>query len=91
MQSSNDKQHAVELLNRLDAGQLAAVVHLLEVMSDPVARAAASAPLDDEPVTDEDRRRFRQGQDWFQKRGGRGVSMDDVLAGFGLKTKDFNL
>ena len=81
MQSFKDKQHAVELLNRLDAGQLAAVVHLLEVMSDPVARAAAAAPPDDEPVTDEDRRRFREGQDWFRKRGGTGVSMEDVLSG----------
>jgi hypothetical protein len=32
MQTPADKQHAVELLNQLDASQLAAVVQLLEVM-----------------------------------------------------------
>lgn len=32
-----DKQHAVELIGQLDGSQLAAVVHLLEIMVDPVA------------------------------------------------------
>jgi hypothetical protein len=41
-----DKQYAHELLDQLDRGQLAAVVHLLEVMADPVARSLANAPVD---------------------------------------------
>jgi len=75
-----DKQQAHRLLDQLDPGQFAAVSHLLEVMADPVARAVAAAPADDEPVTDEDRRRVRDGRTWFADRG-RGISMEEVIAG----------
>lgn len=68
------------MLDQLDPGQFAAVSHLLEVMADPVARAVAAAPADDEPVTDEDRRRVRDGRTWFADRG-RGISMEEVIAG----------
>jgi hypothetical protein len=73
-----DKQHAVELLARLDESQLAAVVHLLETIIG-----------DNETVTDEDRRRYREGRRAFDN--GKGVSMEDVLAEFGLKPDDFPL
>ncbi len=72
---------AHELLGHLNPSKLAAVVHLLEVMIDD----------DDEPVTDEDRRRFHDGQAWFAQRGEQGIPMEDVLAEFGLKTADFPL
>lgn len=71
---------AHELLGYLDSGQLAAVVHLLEVMID-----------EEEPVTEEDRRRFHEGQAWFAQRGNKGIPMEDVLAEFGLKPEDFPL
>ena len=73
------KQHAHDLIERLDAGKLEAVVRLLEVMIH-----------DDEPVTEEDRRRFREGQDWFAQRG-KGIPMEEVLAEFGLRPEDFPL
>ena len=66
------------------------MVRFLElILMDPVARAVATAPPDDEPVTDEDRRRFHEGQDWFQRHGGKGVPMEEVLLEFGLKPEDF--
>jgi len=71
-----DKQHAHRLLDQLDPGQFAAVSHLLEVMADPVARALAAAPDDDEPVTEEDRRRFLEGKAWFRKRNGPAIFVD---------------
>ena len=83
-----DKQHAHQLLDQLDPGQLAAIGHLLEVMVDPVARAVAAASPDDEPVTEEDRRRFQEGKTWFAKRGGNGIPMDDVLAQIDNKQDD---
>ncbi len=46
----------------LAPNQVVAVRGLLEVMLDPVARAIANAPADDEAVTEEDRRRVREGQ-----------------------------
>ena len=72
---------AQELLGQLGPTKLAAVVQLLEVMVHD----------DDEPVTEEDRRRFHDGQAWFAQRGGKGIPMEDVLTGFGLKPDDFPL
>ena len=74
-----DKAH--ELLGQLNPGKLAAVVHLLEVMVQD----------DEEPVTEEARRRFHQWQTWFADRGGKGIPMEDVLAEFGMKPEDFPL
>jgi len=72
---------AHELLGQLEPNKLAAIVHLLEVMIHD----------DNEPVTEEDRRRFHEGQAWFAKRGGKGIPMDDVLLEFALKPEDFPL
>jgi hypothetical protein len=58
------------------------------MLLDPVAHAVATAPPDDEPVTDQDRRRFHDGQASFAQRGGKGIPMEDVLAEFGLKPDD---
>jgi hypothetical protein len=54
-----------------------------------IAHAAATAPPDDEPVTEQDRARFEAGQSWFAQRGGKGVPMEDVLTDCGLKPEDF--
>ena len=70
---------AHELIGQLGPAKLAAVVQLLEVMLHD----------EDEPVTEEDRRRLQEGQAWFANRGGHGIPMEDVLAGFGLKPEDF--
>jgi hypothetical protein len=92
MISAIEKQQAHELIERLPPEQLPAVVSLLQFMLlDPVSRAGAAAPLDSEPVTDEDRRRLREGQAWFAGRGGKGVPMEKVLAEFGHKPEDFPL
>jgi hypothetical protein len=72
----------------LPAAEIATAVRFLEfVLLDPAARTAAL----DEPVTDEDRHRLRDGQAWFAQRGERGIPMEDVLADFDLKTDDFPL
>jgi len=59
------------------------------MLLDPVARAVATAPNDDEPVTEEDRSRFHNGQAWFQQRGSTGIPMEEVLGDFGLTSEDF--
>jgi len=65
---SDTRQHVHELIDRQPSFQLTAVAGLLEAMLDPVTWAVANAPQDDEPVTDEDVRRFREGQAWFAHR-----------------------
>ena len=84
-----DRQHAHQLLDRLDPGQFDAIGQLLAVMADPVTRALLNAPPDDEPVTEKDRRRLQEGQTWFAQH--EGTPMEDVLNEFGLKPEDFPL
>lgn len=92
MAGTIEKKQAHELIERLRPEQVPAVVSLLQFMLlDPVSRAAAAAPVDDEPVTEEDRRRIREGRGWFAERGGQGIPMEDVLAEFGLTPKNFPL
>jgi len=86
--SGTEKQQAHELIERLAPSQVSAVVGLLQAMLDPVARAIADAPLDDEPVTEEDRQAVARSEAWFEDRGGKGIPMEEVLADFGLTMKD---
>jgi hypothetical protein len=83
------KEHAHALLDRVPPDQMDAAVRFLEfLLLDPVARAAATAPADDEPVTEEDRRRILEGKAALA-RGEQGMPMEDVLAEFDLKMEDF--
>jgi hypothetical protein len=89
--TAHEKQQIRELLDRLAPSQVAAVRGLLEAMLDPAAHAIANASADDEPVTEEDRRRVRVGQAWFAKHGVKGITMEEVLAEFGLKPEDVSI
>ncbi len=70
----SDKQHAHELLDRLAPGQVAAVVHLLEVMVDQEA---------EEELTEEDRRALRASDEYFRN-GGQGIPFEQVVADLGF-------
>lgn len=88
---TTDKQHAHALLDRVPPDQMDAAVRFLEfLLLDPVARAAATAPVDDEPVTEEDSRLILDGKAALA-RGERGIPMEEVLAEFGLTAEDFPL
>jgi hypothetical protein len=90
MNAATEKHHAHELIERLPDAQIATAVRFLEFMLlDPIARAVATAPPDDEPVMEQDRARLHGGQAWFAQRGGKGIPMEDILAEFGLKPEDF--
>jgi hypothetical protein len=86
--SGTEKQQAHDLIERLAPSQVSAVVGLLQAMLDPVARAIADAPLDDEPVTEEERQAVARSEVWFEDQGGKGIPMEEVLADFGLTMKD---
>jgi hypothetical protein len=81
------REHVYELIERLPPAKLIAVAGMLEAMLD----TSAPAPFDDEPITDEDIRRVREGEAWFAQRGGKGIPMEDVLADYGLTLEDFPL
>jgi len=85
METMPEKQHAHQLIEQLPDSQIETAVRFLEFMLlDPVARAVATAPPDDEPVTEEDRRSYQR-----SRRGGEWIPMEDVLAEFGLRAEDF--
>lgn len=76
MQTPADKQHAVELLNQLDPGQLAAVVHLLEVMVD-----------DDDTLSPAEAKAIAEADEWSKHN--QPIPHQEILAEFGLTMADW--
>ena len=90
MEITSGKRQAHELVDRLDESQIGTVVRFLEsMMMDPVSRAIATAPVEEEELTDEMRQALDRSEAWFEERGGRGIPMEEVLADFGLTLDDF--
>ena len=85
--ATNPKEQAHELIDRMAPGQILAVVGLLKVMLDPLARALATASYDDELVGAEEACEIAAARASFAR--GEGVSHDEVLAEFGLTSEDF--
>ena len=74
------------MIDRLPEAQVTALAGLLESIVEP-----SEPPIDDEPVTGEERAAIRRAETWFAQRGGKGIPMEEVLADFGLTTDDFPL
>ena len=63
------------------------MIRFLEfLLLDPVSRSLATAPLDDEPLTEEEIRATEVSREWF--RHNQGIAHEEVLAEFGLKPED---
>ena len=85
---NEDKQHAHELVERLDASQVPTAVRFLEfILLDPVSRALATAPFDDEPLSDAERQAIAKSEEWLKHH--KPIPHEEVLAEFGLTMKDF--
>jgi hypothetical protein len=65
---------AHELIGHLGAGQLAAVVHLLEVMIED----------EEDELTEEDRQAIRGSRKYFRENPEGGLSFDEMVAGCGF-------
>jgi hypothetical protein len=83
----NDLEHAQQLLNHLAPAQVAAVVHLMEVMLDPVSRALANAPLEDEEISEDEERAVAEAREW--RKHNQPIPHEEVLAELGLSMADF--
>ena len=80
------KQKAHELIDRLDTRQLSSVIRLLQFMLlDPVSRKLVTAPLDDEPETEQERQAVQEAKDRLKENGGKGIPHEEILREFGLK------
>lgn len=87
MDTTTDKQHAHELIERLPQDQLSALVRLLETIVglDPLDQALRNAPLDDEPESEEERQAVEEAREWLRQHGGKGIPQDEVMRSLGLK------
>jgi len=80
--SAQEKQQAHQLIDHLEPDQLSAVVHLLEVMTDPVGRAIVNASVEDEDITDETASALDRAHVSIER--GEGIPHDEILREFGI-------
>ena len=81
-----ERQQAHAYLDHLPAAQVSAVRGLLESMLDPVSRALANAPVDDEPVTEEEERAVAAARESLKRNGG--IPFEQVVADFGFTMEE---
>ena len=81
-----ERQQAHAYLDHLPDTQVAAVRGLLEAMLDPVARALANAPIDDEPVSEDEERAIAQSREWLKHNPG--IPFEQVVAELGFTLEE---
>lgn len=79
---THERQQLHELVDRLAPSQVHAVRGLLQVMLDPVSRAIANAPVDDEPLTVEDVQALGEAREWLKHN--KPIPHEQVLAELGI-------
>lgn len=55
---------------------------------DPVSRAIANAPVDDEPETEEEHKAVAESKAWFDQCRGQEIAHEAILADFGITLAD---
>lgn len=83
---TQEKQQLHELVDRLAPGQVHAVRGLLQAMLDPVSRAIANAPVDDEPLTPEEGQALVEAREWLKHN--RPIPHEQVLAELGITQEE---
>jgi hypothetical protein len=83
-----DKQHAHELIDRPAPSQVPAAIGMLESLLDPVARAIADAPVDDEPLSAADEKALDEAQEWSKHN--KGIPHEQVLAELGITKEEMD-
>jgi len=83
-----DKQHAHELIEQLAPSQVPAAIGMLERLLDPIARAIANAPVDDEPLTAADEKALAEARDWSKHN--KSTSHEEFLAELGITQEEID-
>ena len=86
--ATNPKQEAHELIDRISTAQASAVVVLITSMLDPVDRAIANAPFEDEEISEEETRAVAASKAWLAEHPGEGIPHEEILREFGLSPED---
>jgi hypothetical protein len=84
--TTNSRQQAHELIDRLAPSQVSAMVSLIETMLDPVASAIANAPVDDEQLTAECEKSLVEASEWLKHN--KGIPHEQVLAELGITQEE---
>ena|SRR5271166_2951696 len=85
--ATQERQQAHVLLDRVPQEKLTAVVRLLRVITDPVARSLANAPFEDEPISAEEVRAVEASKAWLRSHNP--IPHEEVLSELGLTIEDF--
>ena len=88
--ATNPKQEAHELIERISTAQASAVVILINSMLDPVDRAIANAPFEDEEISEEETRAVAASKAWLAEHPGEGIPQEELLAEFGIDPEDLH-
>lgn len=88
--ATNPKQQAHELIERISTAQASAVVTLITTMLDPVDRAIANAPFEDEEISDDENRAVAASKAWLAEHPGEGIPHEELLAEFGISPEDLH-
>lgn len=74
-----------EEIDRMTEKELLGLKEFLATFPDRVGAMLRNAPVDDEPVTEEDLRAIAESQEWFRRNGGKGIPHDQVVQELGLE------
>lgn len=74
-----------EEIDRMTEKELLGLKEFLATFPDRVGAMLRDAPVDDEPVTEEDLRAIAKSQEWFRQNGGKGIPHDQVVQELGLE------
>jgi hypothetical protein len=82
IEQTQERQQAHAVLDMLPDEKLAAIRSLLEVMVEPLSRSLASAPVEDEEITDETAAAIERSRASLAR--GEGIPHDEIQREFGL-------
>ena len=77
-----ERQRAHQLIDQLGAAQFDAVVRLLEVMVEPLARSLALAPVEEEEITADTAAALDRARASLAR--GEGIPHEEILREYGL-------
>jgi len=83
-----EKKRAKELIDKLAPRQASAVVGLLEKMLDPVSRAIANAPIDDEPLDPQQEQELNESREW--SKNNKPIPHEQVMRELGITPEELD-
>ena len=78
-----EREHAHELIERVPPDQIVAAIRFLEfLLLDPVSRALATVPAEDEEIGEEEEQTVARSKEWFKQN--KGIPFEQVVAELGF-------